>query len=371
MFDFDIFMPVRVVSGNNALLNNSALLKTLGTKALIVTGAASARKSGALGDLETALSKEGIDYRVFDGIGQNPLISSCRAAGEQARSMGADFIIGVGGGSPLDAAKAVAIYAANKDLTPEDIYRRVYNNEPLPVALVGTTAGTGSEVTAVSVLTVDSTGRKKSISGPDCYAEIAFADPKYTYSVPYDITVSTALDAFCHAAEAWFTPRCTGVNKLYASAGLKILWEEIKAFEKDTLPSDAARDNLYAGSLYAGLAINLCGTAFPHPLGYVLTENYGVPHGKACAMFLPAFLERARRFEKEKSREMRDITGSDFEEVSAAAIELTALPDIRISANEAKEYAQRWAEQVPKNFVNSPGGMTAEEAQVILEQLNR
>ena len=111
--------------------------------------------------------------------------------------MGADrstFILGIGGGSVLDAAKAVAIYASNPDLAPIDIYKREYNNPPLPVALIGTTAGTGSEVTAVAVLTNDETGIKKSISGPDCYAKISFCDPKYTATMPYKTTVSHQYD---------------------------------------------------------------------------------------------------------------------------------------------------------------------------------
>ena len=368
--EFDFFMPVKTVSGPNAVLHNSVLLSNFGKRCLIVTGGSSARLSGALDDVQTVLKDERIGYRVFDGIGQNPLISACHAAGEQAREFGADFIIGIGGGSPLDASKAVAVYAANGYLQPLDIYKREYKNDPLPVVLIGTTAGTGSEVTSVAVLTIDESGRKKSILGPDCYAKIAFADPKYTYSVPFDTTVSTALDAFSHGVEAWFTPPCVGVLKCFAQKGIPMLWAALKALhETGELPTAAMRDELYYGSLYAGLVINNCGTAFPHPLGYVLTENFDVPHGKACAMFLPSFFGRAQSYAPEKLAELLDLLATDKDTLNRTIMELTGFADIHITPEQAAEFAERWAAETPKNFVTSPGGLTAKDAEHMLTKL--
>ena len=164
----------------------------LGSRCLIVTGRNSAKASGALDDCTAALDEHGVPWQVFDGIGQNPLLSSCHAAGTAARDFGADFLIGIGGGSPLDGVKAAAVYAANPELTPPDVYGG-WKNPALPFALIGTTAGTGSEVTRVSVLTHDGTGRKKSISGPDLYARISLGDPRrYTASLPRRFTISTA-----------------------------------------------------------------------------------------------------------------------------------------------------------------------------------
>lgn len=368
--EFDFFMPVKTVSGRDAVLHNSELLSNFGKRCLMVTGGSSARLSGALKDVQTVLKNERIGYRVFDGIGQNPLISDCHAAGEQAREFGADFIIGIGGGSPLDASKAVAIYATNGDLQPMDIYKRAYENDPLPVVLIGTTAGTGSEVTSVAVLTMDESGRKKSILGADCYAKLAFADPKYTYSVPFDVTVSTALDAFSHGVEAWFTPTCAGVLKCFAQKGIPMLWTALKELHKTgELPTTAMRDELYYGSLYAGLVINNTGTAFPHPLGYVLTENYDVPHGKACAMFLPSFLARANSYEPEKLAELLTLLETDKDTLNRTIRDLTGFADIQITPEQAADFAERWAAEPPKNFVTSPGGLTAKDAEDILAKL--
>lgn len=364
-----VYMPVRCLIGENTVTNNSSQLSVLGKNCLIITGRKSAALCGALDNALTALKKENIGYEIFSEIGENPLISACHRAGEAARAANADFILGIGGGSVLDASKAIAIYASNPDLSPIDIYKREYSNVPLPVALIGTTAGTGSEVTAVSVLTNDETGRKKSISGPDCYAKIAFCDPKYTLSMPYSTTVSTALDAFAHAVEGYFTEKCVGVVELFAQKCIPQIYSCLKKLSGKNSVDPSLREPLYYSSLYAGLVINTCGTAFPHPLGYVLTENYGVPHGMACAAFFPAFIERCAEFAPEKAKKFFDMT-DEINEVKAVIKSLAKLENVDLTENDAKKYALRWQDAIPRNFTASPGGLTQEEAAGILAQLS-
>lgn len=362
---YNVYMPTRVISGNNAVIENSSELKTLGTKALIITSKSGAEKSGALADVKAALEKENIAYDVFNEIGENPLISTCHKAGVKARECNADFLIGIGGGSPQDASKAIAIYAANESLSPIDIYKREYDNTPLPLALVGTTAGTGSEVTSVAVLTNDETGIKKSIKGADCYAKVSFCDPKYTYSLPIKSTVSTALDAFAHAYEGFFTAKCEGIERLFAEKAIPMLYKCIKAMSEGMEITTEMREDLYYGSIYAGLTINTCGTAFPHPLGYVLTENYGVPHGTACAAFAGYFLDKCAHFSPEKAKAFEEMTDS-IENVKAVIASLVDLSNISISPDEAKAYAERWSKAIPGNFTASPGSLTKEEAEKML-----
>ncbi len=359
-----IYMPVKCFWGENAVSENSSALK-LGKKCLILTGKSGAKKSGALDDAIKALEKENIGYVIFDEIGENPLISVCHKAGVAARENGADFLLGIGGGSVLDAAKAIAIYASNSALMPIDIYKREYDSAPLPVALIGTTAGTGSEVTAVAVLTNDETGIKKSISGPDCYAAVSFCDPKYSASLPYKSTVSTALDAFAHAIEGYFTPKGKGVLELFAEKCIPELYRCLKELSKTDTVAENLRAPLYYSSIYAGLVINTCGTAFPHPLGYVLTENYGMPHGMACAAFFAPFIDRCKEFSPEKYDKFIGMT-EDIETVKSVIATLTDLEGVKISEEEAKKYALRWQSIIPRNFTASPGGLTMEEAAGIL-----
>lgn len=364
-----IHMPAKCFCGKDAVTNNSSVFSSLGKSCLIVTGKKSAVLCGALDDAVSALKKENIKYEIFNEISENPLISACHKAGEAARKANAEFIIGIGGGSVLDASKAIAIYASNPELSPIDIYKREYSSAPLPVALIGTTAGTGSEVTAVAVLTDDATGRKKSISGPDCYAALSFCDPKYTESLPYSITVSTALDAFAHAIEGYFTEKCVGIIELYADKCIPLIYNCLKTLSQADEVAPDLREPLYYGSLYAGLVINTCGTAFPHPLGYVLTENHGIPHGMACAAFFSAFIDRCVNFAPEKAKKFFEMTDS-IDEVKSVINSLVDLRGLSLSEEEAKNYALRWQDVIPRNFTASPGGLTQEEAAGILAQLS-
>ncbi len=364
---YSVYMPVKCFWGNGCVTENSSAL-SLGKACLIVTGKNSAKLSGALDDTIKVLKKEGISYGIFDGIGENPLISVCHKAGEAARKINADFILGIGGGSVLDASKAIAIYSSNPGLSPIDIYKREYGNKALPVALIGTTAGTGSEVTAVAVLTNDETGIKKSISGPDCYAAVSFCDPKYTYSMSYKTTVSTALDAFAHAVEGYFTQKCDGILRLFAEKCIPELYSCLEILSKtDTVPEEI-REKLYYASIYAGLVINTCGTAFPHPLGYVLTENYGVPHGMACAAFFAPFIDRCAQFSPEKFSAFCKMT-DNTDKVKTVISSLTDLGGAATGKENAEKYALRWQSVIPRNFPASPGGLTQKEAAEILARI--
>ncbi|NLA76569.1 MAG: iron-containing alcohol dehydrogenase [Clostridiales bacterium] len=362
------YMSARLVSGQGCIAENSAMLKKLGNTCLIVTGAGSAQSSGALGDVTAALEKENIRFEVFSGIGQNPLLSSCFKAGVLARETGADFIIGIGGGSPLDSAKAAAIFAANPEMVNMEIYSRSVPCKRLPVVLVGTTSGTGSEVTGVSVLTHDDTGVKKSISGEDCYAAISFLDPHYTYSMPYCVTVSTALDAFAHAVEGWFSPRLNSLAGVYAQKAIPIIFGGLKyLYENGVLPDAALRDELYYASVFAGLELNICGAAFPHTVGYVLTEDYSVPHGRACTAFMPELIERAEKYCPERLEALLAMCKTDRDALLEPINSLTAVEGVRMSAEQISGYCARWSDV--KNFRNTPGGFSADDARKMLEKL--
>ncbi len=364
--DFNLHLPIRVISGKNAVSKSSNQLKAFGSTCLIVTGGKSSRLCGALTDMEDALSKEGIRYDVYDKIGPNPRLDHCYEASVRAREIGAEFIIGIGGGSPLDAAKAVAVYASNPDMTMDEIYTQAERNKALPIVLVGTTAGTGSEVGKVSVLTHPVSGRKKSISPMDCYPTLTFADPTYTASMPYDITVSTALDAMAHVLEGYMGSKCTDIPTLFGERAMELIWKGLSFLyenrEEKLLPDEDMRAELYYGSLYAGITLAYCGTAFPHPLGYVLTENYGVPHGKACTAFMGLFVDRAAEFTPERLERALLVMKTDKNTFKRVIETLTDLRGITMTENEIKGFCERWS-AIPANFTFSPGGFTREDAE--------
>lgn len=363
--DFNLLIPAKVLSGKDVIKNNSGLFKNFGKSCLIVTGGKSAVLSGALEDVKSVLDENDIEYKVYDKIGPNPLISKCHEAGRIAVQMKADYIIGIGGGSPLDAAKAVAVYAANPQLEPEDIFT-FKREKVMPFVLIGTTSGTGSEVGRVSVLTSDSTGRKKSIAGDDLYPIFTFADSKYTCSMPYSVTVSTALDALCHAVEGYFSTKCGDIPTLFAEKAIPMIWEGLcRLDETKQLPDEAMREQLYYGSLYAGITLAYCGTAFPHPLGYILTETYGVAHGTACAAFLPDFMERGAEFESEKTARLMEIMKTDFDSFCDKIKNLTDYGEIKMTEDEIDNFCSRWNDVIPNNFKFSPGGFTKDDAKAV------
>ena len=156
MLGADFYMPTRVFFGENALQKGKAMLLAAGRHAFIVTGKSSAKKCGALDELTALLYDNGIAFTIYDGVLENPPLMDCYEAGKKAALCGADFVIGIGGGSPLDAAKAIAAFAANKDIAPMDIYDdKKRKGKTLPLFAIPTTAGTGSEVNNYSVLTLE------------------------------------------------------------------------------------------------------------------------------------------------------------------------------------------------------------------------
>lgn len=367
--DFNFYMPVQIFGGKHAVSRHADCFSRFGKHCLLVIGGQSAKLCGALADVQAVLQAQNIEYTVFDGVKPNPTAADCCKAGRLAREFGADFLIGIGGGSALDSAKAAAVYAANGTLSAEDIYacNGNYAHAPLPLILIGTTAGTGSEVTGVSVLTREN-GRKQSVSGKDFYAAVSFADPKYTYSAPYAVTLTTALDAFAHAVEGWFSNRLDDTAKLFGQKALPALWNALLYFyENGQNPSEAMRDELYYASLYAGLELNICGAGFPHGMGYALTEDFALPHGRACAVFMPSYVLRGIQFNPELAKEFFALLHTDFSVFENVIYTLTNLSEIHMTESQIAAYCTRW--EGLKNFKNSPGGYSTAEAEAVLREL--
>lgn len=290
---FKYFMPVKVFVGENCVADNSNSL-ILGTRAMIVTGKTSGKASGALDDVTTVLKKADIPYLVYDKIGNNPTIQETVKGGATAREFGADFLIGIGGGSPLDATKAIAVYAVNEskkdsDFDMYDIFKGSYQNKPLPTAAIPTTAGTGSEVTQYSILTLHNIANKKSFSSEDVFYKTAFLDGRYIQNLPLNIMRNTAIDAMCHLLEGFTNKRSNSGSDHIALEGLRIIGDNF-----DTLingnPSVLTCTELLWASCLGGMVIAQTGTTIVHSMGYPLTYYKNVPHGLANGQLLGEYL---------------------------------------------------------------------------------
>lgn len=317
----------RLIFEEGCLDKKGELLLSLGERALILTGKNGAVRSGALADAIVALSANDQTFRIFDKIGENPTTEICREAAKEALNARADFVLAIGGGSVMDAGKLVALLAATGEeseidgFTDDLLYSADLSKAAcLPIAVVGTTAGTGSEVTNIAVLTRKD-GTKKGISAPCLYPAIAFADTRYTESMSPLTTCSTGLDALCHLLESYFSeefdPRAEAVclEGISLAVGNLLHLQESEAYAKRS----EFRKKMHKASLLGGYAIDLCRTAFPHMAGYALTEKTGLPHGLATALFLPVHLALVEEFMPERAQKMEKECGFSCQDISKLA----------------------------------------------------
>ncbi len=286
---FKYYMPVSVFFGRNCIEKNSSEFLSFGEKALIVTGKKSAEKNGSFADVKKALESVKITYAHYNKIEPNPTVENVREAAIFARESGADFIIGIGGGSPLDAAKAIAILAVN-DIDDEALFGGRYNIKPLPVVAIPTTAGTGSEVTPYSILTYKKISNKRSIGSDSIFPKAAFLDPVYTNSLSAEITVNTAVDALSHAIEGYLSIRATEVITPYALESIRLIGECISEL-KEINVKDEVREKLLYASMLAGIVIAHTGTTAVHAMGYPLTYHRNIDHGRANGLVLSHYLK--------------------------------------------------------------------------------
>lgn len=356
--NFNVNIPVNIVSGQDCLKQNSALL-IQGTKAIIVCGSHGARASGALDDVCDILAQNNVDCMIFDKITENPPLATCYDGGQCAASFGADFVIGIGGGSSLDAAKAIAAFAANPTMEPMDIFEAdKLVNKTLALVLIPTTAGTGSEANPYSIITLDGGLQKKTFNHPDSWARVAFLDPAYTMSLPHKNTISCALDAFAHGLESYLSPKSTHISEMFAMFAMKGIWDVLTSYPENF--SYEMRETLLYASCAAGIAISITGTGFPHPMGYSLTLLDGVPHGAACAIFDGDYIEYNERSEIGKAK-MQDIYSVLNTTPKIMKEYLPALAEVELSLTpeEIDEHIDLICNA--KNYANSPYVITKEE----------
>ena len=359
-----LFMPVRLYCGKDCVAINAAEFAKLGNSCLIVCSPASARLNGALNDVMAALKAQDIRSAVYNGITPNPTVAVCISAAKIARDSAADFILGIGGGSAMDAAKAIAVFAANAELEENGFYKKLWKNPPLPIALIGTTAGTGSEVTMVSVLT-DKAGHKHSIHDERLYASLAMGDPKYLATMPRGLTLSTGIDAVSHCIESYFSEKADFFSRTYALDGVKRMLKPLKEALHDGLTADL-REEMYLGSIYGGLAINMTGTCFPHNLGYYLTERFGIAHGTASAAFLKDLLQFEAEVNPAMTQELYSLIDTSEQELFNLIDASVDLSGVRISMEELNSILPRWQEN--SSVKNTKGSITLERIRLILSK---
>ncbi len=351
------YMPTAVFFGQGAIQKNTERFEEAGTKALLVTGQRSARVSGALHDVTRALTALGIPHSVFDEVEENPSFETVRQAASKMKKEDCDFVVAIGGGSPLDAGKAIAMLAANDGMSIEDLYGNPEQWQVFHTIAVPTTSGTGSEVTHFAVLT-DDEGNKAGLSSRRNFPVTSFLDPSYTVTMNENVTTATALDALCHAVEGELLN--AGRNPLISQ-----LAKNSVAMIRDGLgavissPEDIQkRADLQYAAMLAGMVIAHTGTSVVHPAGYPLSVHKEVKHGLANAFFLVEVLRNVSR--KEERRTNASIEPFASLEALESFLKSYGVYDHTLTITD--EEAREWSEAIMKSphYRRTPGTFTRE-----------
>ena len=274
----DFYVPKHIISGENAL--ESADLK-LGKKALIVTDPMMV-KLGNVAKVEAALDKQNVEHEVFDGITGEPTDVMVREGVNKYKESNCDFMIAIGGGSPIDTMKAIGtMVAGNKDI---DEYMGVAITDETPTLVaIPTTAGTGSEATQFTIINNTKENIKMLLSGKVLIPSLAIIDPQFTLSAPKSVTAATGLDALCHAVESYTSRKAQALSKSFSVSAVKRILKYLPVCYENG--SDIkAREEMSLAALEAGIAFNNASVTIIHGMSRPIGALYHVPHGLSNAM---------------------------------------------------------------------------------------
>lgn len=270
-------------------------LKTLkGSKAFIVTGGSSMKKSGILDKVIGYLKEADIESHVFSGVEPDPLFSTVIKGANEMKEFGPDIIIGLGGGSAMDAAKAMWIYYENDelntlhDILPPNAFPTLRKKAYL--VCIPSTSGTASEVSRSIVITEDETHKKYGIGNMEMMPDVAICDPLVTVTMPAKITAETGMDALAHALEAWVSNRANYVSDILAEAAVKDIVDYLPKAVEDGSNLEY-REKMLNASMVAGMAFTNVSLGIVHSMAHTLGSLYGLAHGLLNAIILPYVME--------------------------------------------------------------------------------
>jgi len=266
-YEFQLLLPRSIIFGSGTVQRVGSEAERLGASKILIVTSHGMAKRGCVEQVTTSLSLLGLRFKIFAGVVPEPPIENAHDCLSAAKAYGADLLIGLGGGSVLDVTKKVA-----SDLG-------------LGKIVMPTTAGTGSEVTNISVLKV--TGRKKVLIDNSFIADAAIVDPTLTFTMPPKLAASTGMDALAHATECYQSKRANQITKALAMEAYTLIRENLRAA---VAGDPKARVNMSLASLMAGIAFGNSGTTLGHALSFPLSDE-GIPHGEAVAVMLPYALE--------------------------------------------------------------------------------
>lgn len=385
---FQMYVPTRILFGCG-MLNNLHKQQMPGKKALIViSNGKSTKENGSLDRTEEQLEKAGVEYAVFDGIMANPLKSTIDEGAKAAKDNGCDFIVALGGGSVMDASKAIATMATNDG----DLWDYVFGGTgkgqllkaaPLPIIAITTTAGTGSEVDQFGVITNDVTNEKIGYGGDDrLFPVIAIVDPELMKSVPPKFTAYQGFDALFHSTECYIANKASLISDMYAITSIKNIGKYLARAVKDGSDMEAREHMAFANTL-SGVVMTLSSCTSEHSMEHAMSAYHQeLPHGAGLIMiskeYYKFFIEKhvcdERFVDMAKALGMADAEkAEDFitalENIQkACGVDELKMSDYGISEVEVETLAENARTTMGGLFESDPAPMTNEECAEIFRK---
>ena len=380
MNNITLLQPAKIVFGTGCLEQFCNDYIAMGHKRLFVLTAPVIRPM--IADMEQTLKAAGVNICYYDDIRQEPSVSDFKRILEEARSFGADSVIGVGGGSVLDLSKLVATLI-NSEQRIEDLFGiGLVARRGVWFACMPTTSGTGSEVSPNAILLDERDALKKGVVSPHLMADAAYIDPKLTWSVPAKITAETGMDALTHCIEAFTNKFAHPVVDVYAREGIRLIAANLLRAVTDGKDVEA-REALSLGSMYGGLCLGPVNTAAVHALSYPIGGEFHISHGLSNAILLPTVMKFNAPANLRKYAEVAIACGvkpgDNDEETAARGIEFIAqlskdcgIPTTLAALNipqSAVDGMAKAAMNVQRLLKNNPREVTEQDARDIYNSL--
>jgi len=327
MKDFSFKMPTRVHFGNGAVQNLATICKDLGAKKILVLTDPVIATTPILEAVKAALDSDGIAYEVYSDTRPDPSIGMVDGTVKVLKESGADAIVAVGGGSPIDLSKAVAMLATNEGSVKEYLFggTKTVVNPSIPLVAIPTTAGTGSEVTAATVITDEENNIKLSVTHDYIIPKAAILDPQLHIGMPAFITATTGLDALTHAIESYTSLNAEPISDAMGLQAIRLIGENLRTAVANG-GNIEARSNMACASLIASVAFMNGGLGVVHGIAQSMGGLHHTPHGVANGLLLPYCMDRnyVGNFAKFKNIAVAlgaDVDGLTEREAAYAAVD--------------------------------------------------
>lgn len=320
-------VPGRIIFGTNTLNELGQVVESYGKRAVLVFGGSSLVKSGIYERIVTLLKDHGIQLHDIGGIGHDPDEEQVRATVRQVLDIDPDVILGAGGGSVIDVAKAASLIATNGGEVADYWKGRAFTEPSIPCVAVPTTSGTGAEITKNAVISSADRSFKKSIRSDLMIPDVALVDPALTLSVPPEVTAHTGLDALIQNLEAYTSRGAGPITDTLARKGIELAGADLVRAVK--VPEDIdAREAMSLASLYGGITLANAGLGLAHGLAHPLGIRYGIPHGMACALTMAKVIQHNRPARRQRYEEIAGLLGggADAADAFGSLLECLGVP---------------------------------------------